>query len=390
MNRRRICIVTGTRAEWGLLSGIARELDRRSDIELQIIATNMHLDPRYGHTVDEISKSGMTVTECIDIIDPTDDDNDAATVRATARCLSGMADAFNRMRPDLIVILGDRSEMLAVACAATIMRIPIAHLHGGEVTEGAIDDAIRHAITKMSSLHLVSTENHRRRVIQMGENPDSVVNTGAIGVYNALHTPDIPLKELTDFIGFAPDRNTLIVTYHPATLDSAIPSDRFSQLIDALNRFPDLKTIITYPNNDAQGTPIISMIKEYAAEYPGRVSAVPSLGMIRYMAVLRRAGAVVGNSSSGIIEAPSMGIPTVDIGIRQHGRTAADSVIHCGDTTEEIAEAIALAISPEMQEKAKHTVNPYEKKDTLRLCVNAIANMPLDVNKKFYDIDIEK
>ncbi len=390
MDRRKICIVTGTRAEWGLLSGIAGELARREDVELQIIATNMHLDHRYGHTVDEISKSGLTVTECIDIIDPNDGDNEAATARATARCMSGMADAFSKASPDMIVILGDRSEMLAVACTATIMRIPIAHLHGGEVTEGAIDDAIRHAITKMSSLHLVSTENHRRRVIQMGERPESVVNTGAIGVYNALHSPDISLEELTDFIGFAPDRNTLIVTYHPATLDSALPSDRFSQLIDALSRFHDLKIIMTYPNNDAQGSPIISMIEEYASENPGRVLAVPSLGMARYMAVLRRAGAVVGNSSSGIIEAPSMGIPTVDIGIRQHGRTAADSVIHCGDSADEIAEAIALAISPEMREKARHTVNPYEQKGTLQLCVNAIANMPLDVNKKFYDIDIKK
>lgn len=388
MNRRKICIVTGTRAEWGLLSGIASALRARPDTELQIVATNMHLDPRYGHTVDEITSAGFHVDAAVPMSDPeADDSTEAGVVKNMSRCLTGMADAFTRLRPDMVVILGDRTEMLAVASAATVMLIPIVHLHGGEVTEGAIDDAIRHAITKMAALHLVSTESHRRRVIQMGEDPEMVVNTGAIGVWNALHVPAADLKELSDLIGFTPDRSTLLVTYHPATLDAVSALDRFDALTEALDRFPELKIIFTYPNNDALGAALIERIRHYASARKGRVSAVPSLGMRRFMTTLDLVGAVAGNSSSGIIEVPSKHIPTIDIGIRQRGRTAAESVIHCGDSADEIADAIRKALSPEMKDIAARCINPYEQPDTLRLCVDAIAETPLEKlhSKKFHD-----
>ncbi|MCM1482737.1 MAG: UDP-N-acetylglucosamine 2-epimerase [Muribaculaceae bacterium] len=385
-NPRKVCIVTGTRAEWGLLSGIAAGLRSRDDVELYIVATNMHLMPRYGHTVDEITAAGFTVNACVEMDTPTD--SAADTVRGMARCMAGMADAFERLKPDIVVILGDRTEMLAVASAAAVMRIPIAHIAGGEKTEGAIDDSIRHAITKLASLHLVSTDEYRHRVIQLGENPDLVINTGAIGVYNAMQLPPMSREELSASLGMGVDSRTLVVTYHPATLDDADVASRCHELLAALDRFPDSKVIITYPNNDARGRVIIDLIEEYARTNPGRVLTIPSLGYRRYLSALRLAGAAVGNSSSGIIEVPSTHIPTVDIGIRQKGRLAADSVIHCSDSADEIAAAIAKALSPEWRKLAQTCSNPYYKPDTLRLSVEAIALTPLEQlrSKSFHDL----
>lgn len=387
-SRRKICIITGTRAEWGLLETIARELRQRPDSELQIVATNMHLDPRYGHTVDEIEAGGYRVDARVAM--PAEADTPAARIKAMGHCMSGMADAFDRLKSDLAVILGDRYEMLAVASAALMSGIPIAHLHGGEITNGAVDDSIRHAITKMASLHLTSTEGHRRRVIQMGEAPDRVMNTGAIGVYNAMHEPVMSLRELEESLGgMKIDRNTLIVTFHAATLDPADPADRFAALLEALDRQKDVNIIMTYPNNDRQGRRLIAMIKDYAAARPGKVLAVPTLGKRRYLSALRYAGAVVGNSSSGIIEVPSAGIPTVDIGIRQQGREASDAVIHCGDSADEIDSAIRMALSPVGRQRAACAANPYGGHDTLKKIIDALTLTPFETlrTKTFYDIN---
>lgn len=383
---RKVCIVTGTRAEWGLLSPIARELQLHPDVELQIVATNMHLMERYGLTVNDIIADGFNVNIRVPL--PESDGSEADVARATGVCFSGMASAFEQLRPDLVVILGDRTEMLATASAATIMRIPIVHLHGGEETRGAIDNSIRHAITKLSALHLTATEEYRRRVIQMGENPDNVINTGAIGVYNCIHEPVVPCSDLEAFLGIPITRSTLLVTYHPTTLDNVSSATRFGALLEALDSTSHGSVIFTYPNNDADGLDIINMIKEYAASHTGSVIAVPSLGKQRYLSALHYIGAMVGNSSSGIIEVPSMKIPTVNIGTRQQGRLAADSVIHCGESATEIAAAINLALSPEAQEKARHTVNPYGSDDTLRKCVSAIVDTPLDslTLKRFFDL----
>lgn len=388
MSVRKVCIVTGTRAEWGLLSPIARELSRRDDVELQIVATNTHLSHSHGHTIDEIGRDGFTVDATVAIIDESAPDTQLTVAKNMARCLGGMAETFEKLLPDMVVILGDRSEMLAVASAATVMRIPIIHLHGGEITSGAIDDAIRHAITKLASLHLVSTEEYRKRVIQMGEQPDMVINTGAIGVTNALSAPMATDQELISAIGFMPDKNTLLVTYHPATLDTESASERIAQLLAALDRFPDYKIIFTHPNNDAQGSAIRALIDDYALKHPDRVKAVTSLGMVRYMSTIRKVAAVVGNSSSGIIEVPSVGTPTVNIGVRQLGRTAADSVIHCGDSADDISQAVAKALSDNFQAKAKYCVNPYYRPDTLNLIVKAIATTPIEslTHKTFYDL----
>lgn len=386
METRKICIVTSTRADWGLLQPVAAELRRAPGTELQIVATNMHLLPEYGMTVNEIEADGFTVSERVPMEAAGDTALDKAM--ATSRCLTGMAEAFARLRPDIVLLLGDRYEMLAVATAATIMRIPIAHISGGEITEGAIDDNIRHALTKLSSLHFTATEPYRRRVIQMGEDPARVWNAGAPGVYNIVHTRLMPREELEASIGLALDRNTLLVTLHPVTRDSVPAAVRCGALLEALDRFPASRILFTYPNNDADGAVIIRMIEDYVARNPERAKAVPSLGRLRYLSALKCVGAVVGNSSSGVVEVPSAGIPTVDIGARQQGRIAADSVIHCAEDAEAIAEAIAEALSPAGRARAAGCKNPYYQPDTPQTIARALlgADPATLTIKHFHDL----
>lgn len=386
MTKRKVCIVTGTRAEWGLLSGIAKELKQRENIELQIIATNMHLSQHYGYTINEIIADGFQVSAQVPM--PIGDNSHCGTAKAMGACLSGFADAFDRLQPDVAVILGDRYEMLPAASAATVMLIPIIHIAGGAISEGAIDDNIRHAITKLSALHLTETECYRRRVIQMGEAPERVINTGAIGVYNIMHEPLMSRHELEESIGTEIPDGTLLVTLHPATLDNTPVKAQCRELLDALDNFPETHVIFTYPNNDMNGQIIIDMIEDYVQSHPERATVVPSLGKKRYLSALKYVAAVAGNSSSGIVEVPSMGIPTVDIGIRQRGRMASDSVIHCNNDSRSITEAIAFALSPIGQEKAKKATNPYYKDNTLKLITDAIADTPIELlqHKKFHDI----
>ncbi len=386
IKRRKIAVVTSTRADWGLISPIAQALKERPEVDLSIIATNMHLDAARGMTVDEIVADGFEVTYRVEMTPA--DDSPLAIAEAMSRCLSGMAAAFAELKPDLIVILGDRYEMLAVASAATVMRIPIAHISGGEITEGAIDDNIRHAISKLSSLHFATTDTHRNRLIAMGEQPSAVVNAGALGVYNIANLKLLSLPELEKQLGFAIRRPAAIVTYHPATNDTgASPSERFSALLSALDQFPELSLIITYPNNDPRSEGLIAMIEDYARRND-RVHAVPSLGRLRYLSALNAVDAVIGNSSSGIVEVPSAHIPTVDIGIRQRGRTAADSVIHCADDSDSIASAIGYALSADGKKKALEAENPYFNRSTVRLIVDKLleSDPATLLPKRFHDI----
>lgn len=386
-DRRKICIATGTRADWGLLSGIAKALDERDDVELQIIATNMHLSEKYGSTWKEIERDGLHITERVPM--PTDTDTPIGTVTAMSECLSGMAKAFDRLHPDLLIILGDRYEMLAAVSAALLFKIPVAHIAGGAVSRGAYDESIRHVITKMSHIHLTETEEYRRRVIQLGENPKYVINTGAIGVYNIMHMDFMSRSELETELNTEIPEKTILATFHPATLDSIPPQEQCENLLAALDRFPEYKVIFTYPNNDTNGKIIIELIENCARMYPERYAVYPSLGMKRYLSALHCVAAVIGNSSSGIVEVPSMGIPTLNIGIRQEGRMAADSVFNCGVSEEEIANGLKTILSPEAKEKAKHTVNPYYQPDTLQKIVKAVTETPLDniIIKHFYDLN---
>lgn len=381
--RHKICFVTTTRADWGLLMPLARALRDDPSVDVQIVAANMHLMERYGMTVDEIRSAGFTVDACVPM--DVEGDDEASRVHAMARCLDGVADALARLRPDMAVLLGDRYEMLAVATAATIMRVPIAHIAGGEISEGAIDDNIRHALTKLSSLHFTATEAYRNRVISMGEDRRNVFNTGALGVYNIEHDPVVSREDLEEFIGMTLGANTLLVTLHPATRDTVPVEKRCKALLDALDTFRHNKIVFTYPNNDPQGAVIIDMINDYALRDPGRVAVVPSLGRARYLSMLRHVAAVVGNSSSGIVEVPSLRIPTVDIGIRQQGRIAAASVIHCDADADSIRDAILFALSPAGKRMAAEAENPYHKPDTLRRIVDVLTTVRLaDIEAKHF------
>lgn len=385
----KICIATGTRADWGLLQPLAQALKRRSDVSLQILATNMHLLDRYGHTVDEITEAGFTIDAEVKL--PDTGDSTRSKVSAMAVCMEGCAEAFETLAPDLLVILGDRYEMLAVAAAASVMRIPIAHIAGGEISEGAIDDSIRHAITKLSVLHFTETEEYRERVIEMGEQPDNAVNAGSLGVWNIMHHTLMNNHELTQRIGFdIGERDTLLVTYHPTTLDKTNCGRRTEALLRALDHFPEYKVLITYPNNDAGSEQIIKAILGYADKQPHRVKVVKSLGMTGYLSMLQYAAAVIGNSSSGIIEVPSTGVVTVDIGSRQKGRISAASVIHCGDSEEDITRAIRQALTPEYSAIAAMRINPYTKSDTVDIIVEKIMATDFEkiINKRFYDTTI--
>ncbi len=386
--KRRICIATGTRADWGLLQPLAGRLKAALDVDLRILATNMHLLGKYGSTVSEIEDAGFTVDERVPIPDGGDGPAEACALAAAA-CLDGSARAFGRMRPDAVVILGDRYEMLAVASAAALMHIPIVHISGGEVTEGAMDDSIRHAITKLASLHLTATERYRSRVIQMGEQPDRVVNIGALGVWNAFNQQLPTAGEVLESLGIAGCPDIALVTFHPATLDPEDPAARFDALAEALDRYPGLHVIVTYPNSDPRSGAVIGRIAAWHERRPEAVTVVKSLGMKRYLAASAMARVVVGNSSSGVVEVPSAGTPTVDIGIRQKGRIAAPSVIHCGDSADEIAEAVARALSPDMQALAGRRENPYARPDTVEAAARAIiefVNRTEHAPKRFYDL----
>ena len=381
---KKICFATSTRADWGLLSPVARAL--RAEAEVCILATNMHLMAEYGNSADEIRADGFEIDAPVAM--RPEGEGTAARVRGMAQCMAGTADALERLRPDAIVILGDRYEMLAVASAAAVMRVPIIHIAGGEVSQGAVDDDIRHAITKLSALHLTATEAYRRRVVQMGEMPERVVNTGAIGVWNIMNRELMGREELEANLGFSLEGRLAVVTYHPATLADADPAECFAELLAALDEHPELRTIITYPNNDAGADGLIPMIEAYAAARPGRVLAVPSLGALRYLSVLQVAQVVVGNSSSGIVEVPSTGTVTVDVGPRQQGRLCGPSVVHCAEGREAISAAIGLALGEEMQAVAARRENPYYRPDTLARMTGAIADFLREMppHKHFHDL----
>lgn len=385
MDKRIICIATGTRADWGLLSPVAEALAQRPDCDVRIVATNMHLSKRYGMTVNEIIAAGF---DPVRVPIPADDDTPLARAKAMSACMNGMADVFDEINPDMLIILGDRYEMLAVASAAAIMRIPIVHIAGGTISEGAIDDSIRHAITKLASLHFAETEEYRRRIIAMGEQPDRVINTGAIGVWNIGNMPLTDRQTLSQELDFDLDRPFAIATFHPATLDSGDPGEQCRAMLDALEQEKDLGIIITYPNNDSGSAAIIKVIENFALSHPDNTKIVKSLGLKKYLSALQYAEFTIGNSSSGIVEVASAGIPSIDIGIRQRGRTAADSVIHCGNSVDDIRAAIRLARSDEFRALAAKKQNPYFKPDTLRMMTEAIMTADTDqlTLKQFYDL----
>lgn len=386
--KRKICVVTGSRAEYGILRNLMAAIKADPELQLQVIATNQHLSKLQGETYKEIERDGFTIDYKVYMADDEAPDNANSTAKSISRGVSGFADAFDALHPDLLLILGDRYEMLAVASTALIYKIPIAHLHGGEITEGAFDDAIRHAISKMSHLHFTSTETYRNRVIQLGEQPERVFNVGALGVENVIKNDFMSKEEIENSLNFKLTDKCFLCTYHPVTLSNMSSEVQVLNLLEALDGYKDYHIIFTYSNSDTNSQIIIKRIQEYVDKNTDRCMFIPSLGQRRYFSALKHMTAVLGNSSSGIIEVPSFGIPTLDIGDRQKGRIAADSVIHCGYSVDEIKEGLEKVVNLSNSSNLSNISNPYYKEGTCAAILNTIKTYPLEnlVQKSFYDL----
>ena len=383
---KKVTVFTGTRAEYGLLYWLLKDIQSDSELSLQLLVSGMHLSPEFGETYRQIEKDGFKIDEKIEIL--LSSDSAVGTAKSMGLGVLGFADALSRLSPDVLVILGDRFEALAAAQTAMILRIPVVHLHGGEITEGAYDDAIRHAITKLSYLHATSTEEYRQRVIQLGEAPDRVFNVGAIGLDHFNRGTFMSVDELSTSLNFPLNQPYVVVTYHPVTLADEEPTASFTALLEALDQHPDVQIILTYPNADDGGRRIIPLLEAYASRQPQRVLAIPSLGQVRYLSAIKHAAAVVGNSSSGIIEVPSLDVPTVNIGMRQKGRLAATSVLHCDATASAIKAALDVALKRSYKAKDEQVYNPYGQGNASQQVISMLKNLKFTSVKSFYDVKV--
>jgi GDP/UDP-N,N'-diacetylbacillosamine 2-epimerase (hydrolysing) len=386
VKKRKICVVTGTRAEYGLLYWTMKEILNDPDLELQVVVTGTHLSPEYGLTYQQIEKDGFTIDRKLDIL--LSSDKPAGISKAMGLALIGMSEILDQMNPDLVLLLGDRYEIFAIAAACTVHRIPIAHISGGESTIGAMDEAFRHSLTKMSQLHFVSTELYRKRVIQLGENPDHVFNVGHWSVDNVKQLPLLSKEAFEDSIEFKLGERNLLVTFHPVTLEHSTSEQQFKELLDALDSFQDTRLIFTKPNADTDSRIIIHMLDEYVDRNPEKAIAFTSLGQLRYLSAMQYVDAVVGNSSSGIVEVPLFGIPTINIGDRQTGRIMGESIINTVPEKEAIIAAIKLAYDPVFREKAKTAPHPYGEGGTAKKIVQVLKSVSLDniLKKPFFDL----
>lgn len=382
---RKICVVTGTRAEYGLLYWLMKEIQSDAQLELQIIVTGMHLSPEFGLTYKEIEKE-FKIDKKIEML--LSSDTSVGISKSMGLAQISFAEAYEELNPDIVVVLGDRFEIFSAASAAMIARIPIAHIHGGETTEGAFDEAIRHSITKMSHLHFVATEDYRRRVIQLGEAPERVFNCGAPGLDSVAKLRLLEKDEFEKAIGFKLGMKNLLVTFHPATLEKCTAENQFQQLLDALDELTDTSVIFTKANADTDGRAINKMIDDYVASHNDRTIAFTSMGQLRYLSALQYVDAVVGNSSSGLIEAPSFKIGTINIGDRQKGRIKANSIIDCLPEKEAIVGALKKLYSSSFQSELSNVTNPYGEggasvKISATLRSISLSNI---LKKRFHDL----
>ncbi len=385
--KKKIWVITGSRAEYGLLKPLIKRIKKGGRFKLEIIVTGQHLVSQYGLTFREIEKDGFSISKKVKILSA--GDSDRSVTQSVALGVSKFGKIFSKERPDLLIVLGDRFEIFAAVSAAYIFKIPIAHLHGGELTSASMDDAFRHAITKMSMMHFVSTPEYKRRVVQLGEDPQRVFSVGAIGIDSIKDMELLSIFELQKQLVFKFGKKNLLVTFHPVTLEGHTSAFQFNELLSALDNFKDLKIIFTKPNADVGSLVISSMIDEYVKLNRHRAKAFISLGTLKYLSLIRNIDAVVGNSSSGIIEVPSFGKPTVNIGNRQRGRIRAKSVIDSKPQKKEILNAIKKALSPEFTKFCKTVNNPYGKGNTAGKIYRVIKNNinSLDnVQKTFYTI----
>ncbi len=382
---RKICVVTGTRAEYGLLRWVMEGIRETSGLELQVIATGMHLSPEFGLTYREIEKDGFHIDRKVEML--TSSDTPVGIAKSMGLGLIGFADALNELKPDLIVVLGDRFEIFAAAAAALVARIPVAHLHGGETTEGAFDEALRHSITKMSHLHFVAAEEYRQRVIQLGEQPERVFLVGGFGIDSIQRLKLLDRAELEASLGFKFGQKNLLVTFHPATLEMATTASQMAELLAALSELQDTQLIITMPNADTDGRALTRMVEKFVAQHPN-ARAYTSLGQLRYLSCVAHVDGVVGNSSSGLAEVPSFKKGTINIGDRQRGRLHAESVINCEPTRESIAAAFGTLYSTDFQSSVSQVRNPYGEGGASEKVVEILKHHVLDgiVKKAFCDL----
>lgn len=381
---KKVCVVTGTRAEFGLLQRLIKKIESDNELKLQLIVTGMHLSHEFGLTYKTIEKE-FKIDKKIEML--LSSDTAVGISKSMGLAQIGFADAYNELAPDIVVLLGDRYEIFAAASAAMIARIPIAHLHGGETTEGAFDEAIRHSITKMSHLHFTSTPEYAKRVIRLGEDPKRVFCVGALGIENIKELKLLSKSELEKAIDFKFNKKNITITFHPVTLEEHTAKEQFEQLLHVVDKLQDTNIIFTKANSDTDGRVINEMIDEYVSKNDNTV-AFASMGTIWYLSTLQFVDAVVGNSSSGLLEAPSFKIGTINIGDRQKGRIKANSVIDCKPKSEDITKAFEKLYSKEFQESLKGVKNPYEGEDTSKKIIKEIKEADLKniLKKSFYDL----
>lgn len=391
---KNICVLTAARAEYGLLKNLILRLQEEPEFQVNVVVTGMHLDRAFGETYREIEEDGIAIAAKLPVL--SENGSAVGMSETMANTLVSFGHFFAENKQDLLVVLGDRYETMAVCIAAMNEQIPIAHIHGGEVTEGAIDDAIRHSITKMSYLHFTSTEVYRRRVIQMGEHPNRVFCVGALGIENILRQKLLTRAELEESIRFHLGEQYCLVTFHPITLEDGSGISQVEELLQAMDAASAYHYLITKANADAGGRMINERLEQYAQEHKENTLLIDSLGMIRYLSAMKYCAMVIGNSSSGILEAPTMGVPTVNIGNRQRGRIQAASIINCAPVRSEIQEAMRRAESKEFREAAERQTLSYGDGNTSELITGQIREFlsgeggrRIDLKKKFYDIEFE-
>lgn len=383
---RKICVITGTRAEFGLLRPLITLIAKDEKLQLQLIATGMHLSPEFGYTLDEIIVAGFVVDKKVECL--LSSDTAVGVSKTIALAISGFADAFEALQPDLVLVLGDRTEILGAVIAAGMANIPIAHLHGGETTEGAYDEAIRHSITKFSHLHFTSTEAYRKRVIQLGEHPDTVFNVGAIGLDAIKKLKLLNREEFENSISFKLKKRNILITYHPVTLEKEAPIETFENILTSLDELTDTALIFTHANSDKNGRIINKMITEYVNSHKDKALEFKSLGQLRYLSALQFVDFVIGNSSSGILEVPAFHIPTINIGDRQKGRICNESVINSNNSLEDIKKSITFALDKTFREKIQQQKLLYGNGTAAEKILQIIKeHNHISIKKSFHNID---
>jgi|APSaa5957512535_1039671.scaffolds.fasta_scaffold08674_3 GDP/UDP-N,N'-diacetylbacillosamine 2-epimerase (hydrolysing) len=383
---KKICVVTGSRAEYGLLRYLMKEIQVSSEFELQIIATGMHLSPEFGLTYQEIEKDRFVINEKVEMLLASD--TSSAISKSTGLGIIGFSDSYNSLKPDLIIVLGDRYEILAAVIAALFAKIPIAHIHGGETTQGAYDEAIRHSITKMAWWHFVAAKEYQKRVIQLGEDSERVFNVGGLGVDAIKKTKLLSKKELIKNTGIQFRKKNLLVTYHPVTLEKQTSQKHFQVLLDVLQELKNVYLIFTMPNADSDGRIIKKMINEFTDNNKERSISFTSMGRLKYLSTLQFVDGVIGNSSSGLAEAPTFKVGTINIGDRQKGRLKADSVIDCKPTKASIKQAIETLYSEDFRNILPAVQNPYGKGNASDKIMKILreVKIPEQLKKEFYDL----